>query len=140
MLPDMDISGGDFLKDSTTNSELNNGSGITGSTAGNESSGSVSGGDSGISPPLDNSLFATVPPITAEGLLSGISFGQEENSYYFSTVSSGSTQSETFADNTAVLTELTGMNDRLTLVISFLVLGFIFVMGKCIYKFFGWFF
>lgn len=139
-MPDMDISGGDSLKDSTTISELNNGFGIAGSTSGDESSGSVSGGDGGILLPPDDSPIATVPPITAEGLLSGISFGQEESPYYFSTVSSGSIQPETFADNTAVLTELTGMNDRLTLIISFLVLGFIFVMGKCIYKFFGWFF
>lgn len=137
MLPDMDISGGDFLEDSTTITELNNGSGITDFTAVDENSSSVSGGDSSIFPPHDDSPYATAPPvITLEDLLSGISFEQEENPYYFSTVSSGNTQ----LDNSAILTELTGMNDRLTLIISFLVLAFIWLMGKCIYKFFSWFF
>lgn len=65
---------------------------------------------------------------------------QESESYFDYTVSSGNAQPEVSADSSALLTELTGVNERLTLIISLLVFAGLWCIGKLIYKFLGWFF
>lgn len=65
---------------------------------------------------------------------------QESESYFDYTISSGNAQPEISADSSALLTELTGVNERLDLLISLLVFAGLWCIGKLIYKFFGWFF
>lgn len=98
----------------------------------------VSGGDTPVNPYLQPPL----PPHVSSG---DMSFNyvlpvQESEPYFEYMVSSGNAQPEVSADSSALITELTGVNERLDLLISLLVVAGLWCIGKLIYKFFGWFF